>query len=406
MVQYRSVSPISDRLLTCSTTGPAPASGRPGELHVGGAGVARGYLNQPELTAQRFIPTPFATQPRAAVSIGRPGSVTARRQHPVPGSDRRAGEDPGLPDRAGRDRGRCCCSTRLVREAARPAREDQPGDKRLAAYVVPRDPLVPLSELRAFLTPTLARIHDSLSLRGAVRPAAHPQRQARSPGIAGPDRIRPDLATGYVPPRDPGRGAVGGASGPRFLGLERVGIHDNFFELGGHSLLATRPFSRIELEFGRSDPPRVSSSGGEMIAELSEDAHELAGDSYSYRSTCRDSKPGQSRRPPLFLVHAMDGDVGHLRRLTECLGPRYRRLWPEASGAERRSVNPSPPSVPWPPITSIGSVTFSPKGPYHIAGYSFVRRVSLEIAQQLASRGRHVGLVGAIDSGPIQQEQL
>ena len=85
--------------------------GAVGEIHIGGAGVARGYLNRPELTAERFVPSPFRER-RPALPDRGPGALPAGRQHRLPGPQRRPGEDPRLPHRAGRDRGQAPQSTR------------------------------------------------------------------------------------------------------------------------------------------------------------------------------------------------------------------------------------------------------------------------------------------------------
>ena len=81
---------------------PVPV-GVPGEIWIGGEGVANGYLNQPELTEERFIASPFVSGAEA-LPHGRPGPISARWQYRVPGPARRPGQDPGLSHRVGRDR--------------------------------------------------------------------------------------------------------------------------------------------------------------------------------------------------------------------------------------------------------------------------------------------------------------
>jgi acyl-CoA synthetase (AMP-forming)/AMP-acid ligase II len=112
---------------------PVPV-GMPGELYLGGDSLARGYLGRPALTAERFVPDPFAGG-RAGLPHGRPRALAGGRRDRVPGPDRRAGEDPRLPHRAGRGGGRAG-GPPGVREAVVVVREDAPGDRRLVAYVV------------------------------------------------------------------------------------------------------------------------------------------------------------------------------------------------------------------------------------------------------------------------------
>jgi thioesterase domain-containing protein/acyl carrier protein len=184
------------------------------------------------------------------------------------------------------------------------------------------------------------------------------------------------------------------------LGLKRVGIYDNFFELGGHSLMATSLFTRIEAEFGRSIPLAVLFRAQRIaeVAEVLTNVHAAE----SNRATFA-IRNGEARRPPLFLVHGMDGDLGQWRRLIEHLGKSldaYGLKLPEKNGV----------SQPFSTLEAMAAYhvericALRTEGPFHIAGWSFGARLALEIAQQLVSTGRQVGLLGAVDSGPFRQD--
>lgn len=227
---------------------PVPV-GVPGELHIGGAGLARGYLNRPELTAESFIPNPFSYGSGArlckAGDLARylpDGNIEflGRLDHQVKirGFRIELGEIEAVlgqhPD---------------VRETAVLAREGKPGDKRLVAYVVPRDVQVPaIIELRRFLkeklpdymVPSAFVLLDALPLT----PNGKVDRRA----LPVPDMTRPEQEKAYVAPHTPAQEVLAGIWA-EVLKLEPVGIHDDFFDLGGHSLLATQVISRVRDAF-------------------------------------------------------------------------------------------------------------------------------------------------------------
>ena len=217
--------------------------GAAGELYIGGAGLARGYLGRADLTAERFLPDPFGG---AGARLYRTGDLARHRadgdieflgridhQVKIRGFRIELGEiEAALSRIAG------------VREAAVLAREDQPGDKRLVAYVAGREGTTPAAgELRAalqahlpdYMLPSAFVTLDALPLtaNGKVDRKALPA---------------PDLgalqAHRYVAPRTATEAALC-RIWAQTLGLERVGVEDNFFELGGHSLLAVQVISRI-----------------------------------------------------------------------------------------------------------------------------------------------------------------
>jgi acyl carrier protein len=226
----------------------------PGELHIGGVGLARGYLNSPDLTEEKFIPNPFSNDPDSRLyktgDLCRylpDGNIDflGRFDHQVKVHGYRVelGEIEAAMEQSP-----------AVQEVVVLAREDEPGDKRLVAYVVPNEaPSPTVSELRPqelrhflkqklpdYMVPSIFVMLDTLPLT----PNGKVDRRA----LPAPDWTRPDLEEAFVAPRTPVEETLAGIWGT-VLGLEQIGVYDNFFELGGHSLLATRVISRIRNTF-------------------------------------------------------------------------------------------------------------------------------------------------------------
>jgi acyl-coenzyme A synthetase/AMP-(fatty) acid ligase/acyl carrier protein len=228
---------------------PVPA-GVPGELYVAGVGLARGYMHRPDMTAEKFVPDPFA--PLWGETGGRMYK-TADLVRWLPDGDL---DFLGRLDHQVKIRGLRIelgeIETVLgqhpdLREVAVLVREDRPGDKRLTAYVVPAGETAPeTAELRQFLLATLPEYMvpaafvalDALPLtsNGKVDRRALPAPQWAPEGelVAPRNATEEGLAEIW---RD-------------VLKIERVGVYDNFFDRGGHSLLATRVVSRVRSTFG------------------------------------------------------------------------------------------------------------------------------------------------------------
>jgi amino acid adenylation domain-containing protein len=228
---------------------PVP-TGVAGDLYLSGDGLARGYLRRPELTAERFIPSPFAhgepgTRLYRTGDVGRylpDGQIEylgrSDQQVKVRGFRIELGEVEA-------ELGRCAG----VRESVVVVREDAQGSARLVAYVVPDEGVtLAVSELRQslgrrlpeYMVPSLFVMLEALPLtpNGKVDRRALPAPDAT-------DATRPDH---YVAPQTPAEEIVADIFA-QVLGVERVGITDNFFELGGHSLLATRVMARVTKVF-------------------------------------------------------------------------------------------------------------------------------------------------------------
>jgi amino acid adenylation domain-containing protein len=220
-------------------------AGIPGELYIGGPGVAQGYLNRPELTEQRFVPDPFSGEPGARMY--RTGDLCRWRPDGLL-------EHLGRSDTQVKIRGfrielgeieSALAQHPAVREAVVLAREDSPGDKRLVAYLVTREaPLPGAGELRSylqgrlpeFMIPAAFVVLDALPLT--------PNGKLDRKALPAPELDRAALSAGYFAPRTPTEAALADIWSA-VLGVEAVGIEDDFFELGGHSLRATQLASRI-----------------------------------------------------------------------------------------------------------------------------------------------------------------
>jgi amino acid adenylation domain-containing protein len=224
--------------------------GVPGELYVGGAQVARGYLGRPALTAEKFLPDPFCREAGARMYrtgdlarwlpdgnleyLGRTDNQVKIRGHRV---------EPGEVEAV-------LSEHPAVRESAVVAREDEPGSWRLVAYAVHGGGSAPSAgELRTFLREKLPEYMVPSAFSALDALPLTPNGKVDRRALPEPDKARPELGEGFVGPRSPEEEALAGIW-EQVLGLERVGVNDDFFELGGHSLQATRVVSRVHDVFG------------------------------------------------------------------------------------------------------------------------------------------------------------
>ncbi|WP_164021357.1 non-ribosomal peptide synthetase, partial [Pyxidicoccus trucidator] len=230
--------------------------GVPGELFIGGDGLARGYMEQPALTAERFVPNPFSSAPGAR--LYRTGDKARWRadgsldylgrldfQVKLRGFRIELGEIEATLARHPH-----------VREALVLVREDSPGDQRLVGYFTSQaQPLEP-SALRAFLKEHL----PEYMVPGALVPLEAfpltPNGKVNRKALPAPEASLLASASVYVAPRTPTEERLA-SLWAEVLRVERVGIHDHFFELGGHSLLATQVVARIRSAFNIELPLRA-----------------------------------------------------------------------------------------------------------------------------------------------------
>jgi natural product biosynthesis luciferase-like monooxygenase protein/amino acid adenylation domain-containing protein len=231
--------------------------GVPGEVHVAGATVGRGYLNQPELTEERFLPDPFSPVPGARMYR------TGDRARLLPDGTL---EFLGRRDRQVKIRGlrveleeveAALREQPMVRECVVIAREDAHGDQRLVAYVAGTDPALPVAPLREALAKRLIDAAVPSVIVGMAALPRLPNGKIDRASLPEADFREVERASAFVAPRTPVEEVLAGIWA-EVLRVERVGATDNFFELGGHSLMATRVVSRIREALRVDLPLRVA----------------------------------------------------------------------------------------------------------------------------------------------------
>jgi len=220
-----------------------------GEIYIGGAGVARGYLNRWQLTEQRFIADPFSAEPDAKIyKSGDLGRWRADGTIEYMGRNDRQVKFRGYRIELGEIEAQLIRHA-LVKEAVVLAREDIPGEKQLVAYVTSHETPPSIEELRAhvkgilpeYMLPSAYVLLESLPLTANGKldrralPMPEGEAYALKPYEAPQGEIEELLAGIWC----------------ELLRIERVGRHDNFFELGGHSLLAVQLLTRIRQSLGR-----------------------------------------------------------------------------------------------------------------------------------------------------------
>jgi amino acid adenylation domain-containing protein len=382
-----------------------------GELFIGGAGLARGYLGRADLTAERFVPHPYGEGER----LYRTGDLVryladgnleflGRIDHQVKvrGYRIELGEiEAGLLSHAG------------VAQAVVVAREDEPGDKRLVAYVVGSGTTAPdVSALRShlqarlpeYMAPSSFVVLDALPLtpNGKVDRRALPALEVGE-GLA---------RQGYVAPRTPAEEVLCGLW-CEVLKVDRVGIHDNFFALGGHSLVAMQLILRVRREFDVGIEVRVLFDAAATVADMAshirarraaEQGYEVHSPSlrrWNNSTDCIVPMQSGANKMPLFCVHPMGGGILCYHELARHLGQEYTVYGIRAVGLLGKA-----------PLNSIEKIAqhylsqlleIQTDGPFFLVGWSAGGLIALEMAHQLRKRHDKIGLLGLIDTFPPKQ---
>ena len=375
---------------------PVPV-GVAGELYAGGDGVACGYLNNPELTAERFIPDPFSS--KSDDRVYRTGDrvrwrhdgnieFLGRQDHQV--------KIRGFRVELGAIEFSLCCIPD-IREAVVIPLQGLNAEIRLVAYLVGAENAavafdVICQQLRTrlpeYMIPSAFVLLDCLPLTPNGKLDRH--------HLPAPDQDCPKETD-----------ESGQAKNLLELELIRIwemllhrsgiGRNDNFFDLGGHSLQAVRLSDEIEKLLGSRH----------SIASLFQ-SPTIA--SFSRRLTDENWAPAWSSlvplqplgsKPPIFFIHGMGGDVFVFLELARLLGDDQPSYGIQALGIDGKSAQQDS-------ITSMAChyareiTSFYPDGPYQLAGYSLGGIIAFETAQELRRIGREVELLALFDTEPLR----
>ena len=361
---------------------PAP-DGSPGELWIGGPGVARGYLNRSELTAQRFLSDPF-TGPMGA-RFYRTGDRVRRR--PDGALEYLGRFDDQIKIRGFRvelgEVESALASHPTVGTCAVVLREESSGVQRLVAYVSPSAGASASSAvLRAFLlekipeymVPAVFVTLPSMPLT----PAGKVDRRALPPPPAVSPAEKGKTATERTP--TPLERQIRGIW-EDVLGRSPIGLSEDFAALGGHSLLAVRIMAKIEKAVGRR-PPLEALIGGMSIQRLAE----AMGDGRRAEGVPVIRFGPDAGADPFFFVHPGLGGL-YCKELSRAMPDRPFYL---LGGQNLTGVDPIPTieEMARRYVDTLRKVR--PRGPYHLGGYSIGCTIAYEMARQLETAGEQV----------------
>jgi amino acid adenylation domain-containing protein len=372
--------------------------GVPGELHIGGLGVSRGYFGRPELTAERFIPDPFGGQ--RGGRLYKTGDLV--RWQPTGELEFLGRLDHQVKVRGFRielgEVEHWLVNHSSVQDAVALVREDRPGNKQLVAYVVPSIPAENLERellrhladhLPHFMLPAAVVVLERFPLTPNGKVDRHqlpaPAAPSRKDEV-GSSRMRTalELQLTYL--------------WEEVLGQKNVGLRDDFFELGGHSLLAAQLLDRIEKVLGQNVPLRAlfqAPTVEGMVKYLGkrEEAHtwptlvpiRTRG---SLRPLFGVAKPNANPLGFAFLARHLDRD-----QPLYVLQSPYRdenQAYSQAEFAALAEVY----------VKAMREV--QPAGPYQLAGFCEGAQVAFEMARQLEDAGQQVALLAVFDAWPVE----
>ena len=372
--------------------------GVPGELLIGGDGLAREYFRRPELTREKFIADPFSEE--AGGRLYRTGDVARFRADG-------AIEYLGRIDRQVKLRG-----FRIEPGEIEAAARRHPGvddavvmlietddDKRLVAYIQSAAGRVSKEEIKVLLQRILPpfEIPAQIVVLGEFPLTVNGKIDRDALRAIAPEAN--DVAVA-VPPRDALERSLL-EIWESTLTVRGIGTTENFFDLGGHSLAAMRVFSRIEAVFGKALPiallfesPTIAGLANQLRRHFDDD-----------RNSCLVEIQRGGSEVPVFLVHGIGGNVVGFRELALLLGPDRPVFGLQAHGlGHGEPTETDVESMADRYVTAVRAKW--PSGPYVLAGFSFGGVVAFEMARRITNDGGHVALLALLDAAALGADKL
>jgi thioesterase domain-containing protein len=368
--------------------------GVPGELLIGGDGLARGYLNRAPLTSEKFIPDPFSSNPDAR--LYRTGDLVRQRSNGTIEFLSRIDHQVKL--RGFRiELGEIESVLRThpgVKESVVIVREDN-GDPELVAYVVAHaaGAQVDPGELRQVLKQKLPDYMVPSAYVSLEALPLTPNRKVDRKALPAPPRRVLERGSGERnEPRDQLERDLT-ALWEKVLRVHPVGRNDDFFELGGHSFAAVRLLAEVQELTGTSLPLATLF----QAATVESLAHILRKESPAPTWSSMVSIHPEGSKPPLFLIHGGEGNLLLYRQLVKHLEADQPVYGLQSQGLNGTSpLHRTIPEMAAHYVTEIRRI--QPHGPYRLGGYCLGGTIALEIAQQFTQLGEPVDVVMMFDT--------
>ena len=366
--------------------------GIPGEIYVGGDALARGYLNQPHLTRDRFVPDPFTEGSGARLyktgDIGhyRPDGVIeylGRTDHQVKIRGHRV--ELGEIESVLREH-------QDVKDCVAVARGATAADRRIVAYIASEGDALHVEALHKLLRSRLPEFMQPSAITRMPSLPLTPNGKVDRLALPEPTEQHFEFAPSYVPPRDALELQITGVW-ENVLGAHPIGVYDNFFELGGHSFLAIDLFSELEKSFGKVLPVAALFQAP-TIAQLADVVRHEGWES-AWKSLVPLQPEGSAA--PFFCIHSLGTNLVSYGRLARGVGKDQPFYGLQPIGLDGKHA----------PHTRVEDMAthylsqvrnLQPHGPYYLGGVCLGGVVAFEMAQQLRREGESVGLLLLIDS--------